>query len=66
MKTIDCASLDGHLLNTFLVILEESSVSGAAVRLGLQQSTVSHALGRLRAIYYDPLFVRSGQNMMPT
>ena len=66
MKTIDYACLDGQLLHTFLVIVEESSVSKAAARLGLQQSTVSHALGRLRAIFDDPLFVRSGQQMLPT
>ncbi|MDV7143430.1 LysR family transcriptional regulator [Tropicimonas sp. TH_r6] len=66
MKNIDFASLDWQLLNTFLKIHEECSVSGAALRLGLQQSTVSHALGRLRAIFDDPLFVRSGQKMVPT
>jgi DNA-binding transcriptional LysR family regulator len=66
MKSIDYRSIDGQLLRTFLMVLEESSVSGAADRLGLTQSTVSHALGRLRAFFNDPLFVRSGQSMMPT
>ena len=66
MKVFDFQRLDGQLLRTFLMILEESSVSVAAERLGVTQSTVSHALNRLRAILGDPLFVRSGQGLTPT
>ena len=66
MKKIDYASIDGKLLRTFLVVLEESSATGAAVRLGVTQSTVSHSLGRLRRVIGDPLFVRSGQVLIPT
>ena len=58
--------LDGHLLGAFLVILEESSVTRAAERLGVTQSAVSHMLTKLRRILGDPLFVRSGQGLVPT
>jgi hypothetical protein len=36
--------LDGYALRTFLTVLEETSVSGAAARLGVSQSAVSHTL----------------------
>ena len=66
MKQIDYTVIDGQLLRTFLTILEELSVTKAAIRLGVTQSTVSHALARLRTFFDDPLFVRSGQSLMPT
>ena len=34
--------------------------------LGLAQPTVSNALGRLRRLTGDPLFVRTGRGMVPT
>ncbi len=66
MKNFDFHKLDGQLLRTFLTILEESSVSLAADRLDVTQSTVSHSLNKLRTILGDPLFVRSGQGLTPT
>lgn len=66
MKKFDITSIDGQLLITFLALFDESSVSKAGVRLGVTQSTVSHALARLRDFFDDPLFVRSGQTMLPT
>jgi DNA-binding transcriptional LysR family regulator len=66
MKKIDIRSVDGQLLSTFLLVLEESSVTRAAERLGVTQSSVSHSLGRLRSVFDDPLFVRSGQSLLPT
>lgn len=66
MRKIDFYQLDGQILRTFLVILEESSVSLAAERLEVTQSAVSHTLAKLRAILGDPLFVRSGQGLTPT
>lgn len=66
MKEIDFHQLDGQILRTFLVILEESSVSRAAERLEVTQSAVSHTLAKLRTIFGDPLFVRSGQGLTPT
>jgi DNA-binding transcriptional LysR family regulator len=46
--------------------LEEGSVSGAAGRLGVTQSAVSHALIKLRTILKDPLFVKSGRGIVAT
>lgn len=66
MSKIDFTDLDGKVLRAFLTILEESSVSKAADRLGITQSAVSHTLAKLRIILGDPLFVRSGQGLMPT
>lgn len=56
-------------LNLFVVmdaICAEGSITRAADRLHLTQPAVSHALGRLRDIYGDPLFVRSGNGVAPT
>ncbi|MEX0277271.1 MAG: LysR family transcriptional regulator [Ruegeria sp.] len=66
MKKIDFTDLDGKVLRVFLTILEESSVSKAADRLGVTQSAISHTLGKLRQVLGDPLFVRSGQGLTPT
>ncbi|MGI9370552.1 MAG: LysR family transcriptional regulator [Ruegeria sp.] len=66
MSKIDFTDLDGKVLRTFLTILEESSVSKAADRLGVTQSAISHTLAKLRQVLGDPLFVRSGQGLIPT
>lgn len=66
MKKIDYRAIDGQLLTTFLTVLETGSVTQAADRLGVTQSSVSHALARLRTFFGDPLFVRSGQLFLPT
>jgi DNA-binding transcriptional LysR family regulator len=66
MKNFDHKDLDWHLLHIFLTVLQETNVTRAADRLGLTQSTVSHALKKLRLIFGDPLFVRSGKGIVPT
>ncbi|SHK44605.1 DNA-binding transcriptional regulator, LysR family [Shimia gijangensis] len=66
MKKIDNLSIDSKLLRTFLAVLDERSATQAAARLGVTQSTVSHSLSRLRQQIGDPLFVRSGQALLPT
>jgi DNA-binding transcriptional LysR family regulator len=56
-------------LNLFVVldsIYTESSLSGAAKRLYVTQPAVSAALSRLRDVFNDPLFVRTGRRMVPT
>lgn len=60
------AGVDLNLLVVLAVLLDEASVTKAAARLGRTQSAVSHALDRLRETFSDPLFVRSGQRMVPT
>jgi DNA-binding transcriptional LysR family regulator len=66
MNNIDQIDLDAQLLRVFLAVLEAQSVTGAARRLGLTQSAVSHALQRLRRICGEPLFVRSGRGIVAT
>lgn len=58
--------LDLNLLAVFDMLMQERNVTRAAERLHLSQSTVSHALGRLRIALDDPLFVMSRREMMPT
>jgi DNA-binding transcriptional LysR family regulator len=65
-KETNHLDLDGHTLTTFLTVLEESSVSRAAERLGVSQSAVSHTLDKLRKIFDDPLFVRIGRGIEST
>ncbi|QMS76641.1 LysR family transcriptional regulator [Aeromonas veronii] len=60
------ARLDLNLLAVFDMLMQERNVTRAAERLHLSQSTVSHALGRLRVAMDDPLFVMSRREMMPT
>ncbi len=62
----DIKSIDLNLLPVLDVLLEERSVTRAAKRLHLTQSTVSGILARLRAALDDPLFVRSQHGILPT
>ena len=69
MQDIDAtkiAQLDGSLLLVLreLLLLRRSTL--VAKRLGLSQSAVSHALGRLRRLFGDPLFVRRPYGLEPT
>lgn len=66
MSKASVHTLDGKLLQLFLEVYECNSVSRAAERLGLTQSTVSHGLERLRRSLDDPLFVRDGRSIAPT
>ena len=66
MSKFDYLGLDGNTLTTFLTVLEETSVSRAAERLGVTQSAVSHTLDKLRVIFDDPLFVRVGRGIEST
>jgi DNA-binding transcriptional LysR family regulator len=58
--------LDLNLLRTLDVLIEERQVSRTAQRLGVSQPAISHALGRLRRHFGDPLLVRQGQEMVLT
>lgn len=60
------SSVDLNLLRILNALLEEGSVTRAAKRLGVTQSAVSHALGRLREQLADPLFVRTTRGITPT
>lgn len=58
--------LDINLLRVLLALEERRSVSLAAKVLRRSQPSVSAALARLRAQLGDPLFLRSGTQMVPT
>ncbi|KLV03211.1 LysR family transcriptional regulator [Photobacterium aquae] len=66
MELEDVYRRDLNLLVALKVLLEEGSVSRAAVRLNLSQSAMSRVLGRLRSLVGDPLFTRQGQHLLPT
>ena len=58
--------LDLNLLRAFDAVLQEKSVTAAALRLGLTQPAVSNALSRLRTLFGDALFLRTPGGMDPT
>jgi DNA-binding transcriptional LysR family regulator len=66
MNSMDILELDLNLLRVLHAITEEGSLTMAGQRLGLSQPAVSHALNRLRVLFNDPLFVRSGNTMQAT
>src|SRR3984957_21355204 len=59
-------SVDLNLLVVFDTLMAERNVTRAAARNGLSQPAVSKALGRLRYLFDDPLFVRRDRAMEPT
>jgi DNA-binding transcriptional LysR family regulator len=58
--------VDLNLLRVFDAVLHERGVTPAATRLGLTQPAVSNALARLRALFGDPLFLRTPGGMDAT
>jgi DNA-binding transcriptional LysR family regulator len=66
MNLMNIANVDLNLLKTFEALHDESSASRAALRLGVTQSAISAALRRLRDVYGDQLFVRTGRGLAPT
>lgn len=66
IKENDFRKIDLNLLIAFTVLFREQSVSLAADKLHLGQPAVSGVLSRLRTIFDDPLFIRSGNKMQPT
>lgn len=59
-------NFDLQLLRCFEALMTERSVSRAAVKLDLSQPAMSHALGRLRTLFDDPLLARGRGGMTPT
>lgn len=58
--------VDLNLLNVFSAVMIEQSVTRAADRLSMTQPAVSNALGRLRLMFKDDLFVRGSGGIRPT
>src|ERR1051325_6316918 len=66
INQIDRRRADLNLLIVFQALLAERHVGRAAVRLALTQSAASHALGRLRDLFGDPIVVRHPKGVEPT
>jgi DNA-binding transcriptional LysR family regulator len=63
---MDLNAMDLNLLVVLDAILEHRNVTRAGAAVGLSQPAMSAALARLRRVFNDPLFVRSGAEMKPT
>lgn len=59
-------ALDGYLLRVLCTVVDECSVSRAAVRLDQSQPAISTALKRLRELLGDPILVREKAGMVPS
>jgi DNA-binding transcriptional LysR family regulator len=66
MKRINLSRIDLNLLVVFDAIYTQGGVNKAAAALCLSQSAISHALGRLRRLLDDPLFIRDKNRVVPT
>jgi DNA-binding transcriptional LysR family regulator len=58
--------IDLNLLKVFEAVYEDRNLVRAGKRIHLTPSAVSHALGRLRELVGDELFMRTGKGMVPT
>lgn len=63
---MNLASVDLNLLVAFEAMMEERHVTRAAERVCLAQPSMSAALRRLRLLFADELFIRTGAGMQPT
>jgi DNA-binding transcriptional LysR family regulator len=59
-------SIDLNLLVIFDALMIEKSITRAARTVGMTPSALSHALGRLRQTFNDPLVERTPRGMVPT
>ncbi|MDN4502378.1 LysR family transcriptional regulator [Alteromonadaceae bacterium BrNp21-10] len=59
-------SQDLNLLMVFDAVMTERSITRAADRLAMTQPAVSNAVGRMRTLWKDDLFVKDGRNIQPT
>lgn len=55
-----------RLLIALDALLVEGSVGGAAKQMGLSMAAMSRLLGQIREKFDDPIFIRSGRNMIAT
>ncbi|MEJ0066080.1 MAG: LysR family transcriptional regulator [Caulobacteraceae bacterium] len=63
---LDIRRIGGGLLLVFRELCRRGRTTAVAAHLGLSQSAVSHALGRLRDLFGDPLFLRKPHGLAPT
>lgn len=65
-RPVQLANINLNLLVALDALFEEQSVSEAAKRLNVTQSTISHQLNALRELFGDPLLTRKGRAMVLT
>jgi DNA-binding transcriptional LysR family regulator len=63
---MDMKAIDLNLLVVFDAMVTQRSVTRAGEAIGLSQPAMSAAVARLRTLFDDALFVRSGAEMKPT
>lgn len=63
---MDMKAIDLNLLVVLDAMVEHRSVTRAGEAIGLSQPAMSAAVARLRALFDDALFVRTGPEMKPT
>jgi DNA-binding transcriptional LysR family regulator len=63
---IDLGTINLNLLVALDALFSERNVTRAGRKIGIAQSSMSHALSSLREIFDDPLLVRSPEGMTPT
>lgn len=63
---MNLARIDLNLLVYLDVLLREGSVTRAAERLNITQPAMSNGLRRLRALFDDPLLIRTSEGMRPS
>lgn len=63
---VNLSRLDLNLLVAFDALAVEGNLTRAAGRIGIGQPAMSHALGRLRILFNDELFVRAPEGIRPT
>jgi DNA-binding transcriptional LysR family regulator len=63
---VHISRIDLNLLVVLDAIYTEGGITKASEKLHLTQPAISHALGRLRDLFGDPLFEREGRQMVPT
>jgi len=63
---MDITDVDLNLLVAFAAMSEHQSVTRAAESVGLSQPAMSAAVGRLRVLFNDALFVKTAAGMQPT
>jgi DNA-binding transcriptional LysR family regulator len=69
MLDIDLMNITATNLNLFVAfdaLITQGSVSRAARQVGVTQSAMSNSLRNLRALFGDPLFLRSSHGIAPT
>lgn len=66
MQNIDLFRIDGHTLRVFISVCETGSISRTADIFGLNQSTISHTIEKMRSAIGDPLFVKTGRQITPS